>query len=96
MKLRKLSTAPLVAFVLNMMQMLVVDTTAMPVSGRVYMGSYSGYSPAVNEAFGSKTCSIEGATVCAFNSLDGAQVCRPPLRPGSMEWEERRGGEGSF
>lgn len=56
------------------MQLAVIDMTALPVSGRVYLAALPTYSKAIITSFGATRCPVEGATVCAYNSLDGNQV----------------------
>lgn len=55
-------------------QLAVIDMTALPVSGRVYLAALPTYSKAIIATFGATRCPVEGATVCAYNSLDGNQV----------------------
>lgn len=62
--------------------MYLIDMTAMPVSGQVFIGQLAGYSPAFNAALAGKKCAVVNASVCAFNVATNAQVgpgCAPQL-----------------
>lgn len=64
-------------------QVSFIDKTAMPVSGRVVMTSFSGYSPQVNAAFTGE-CLIADVSVCAWNTINDAVVaCTKTAEDGS-------------
>lgn len=51
------------------------DLTALPVGGNVYLGALAGtFDDAWNAGLNGQQCYLAGVSVCAYNTVDGAQV----------------------
>lgn len=61
------------------LQLTLVDTTAMPLQGYVFLTALpgpNGYDPAWNAALASTQCMLPNITVCAYNAISNTQVRR--------------------
>lgn len=62
---------------MHAMQLTLVDTTAMPLQGYVFLTALpgpNGYDPAWNAALASTQCMLPNITVCAYNAISNTQV----------------------